>query len=112
MNGMYFFDGYEIEFPINFKEKKFVNEEKINVFDVWFSDRQPTTYNTWFAGVHLPQGIQLKFKYYLTSWFNKDYTATNTTTGQLEKPYANFTVNLFYISASYQIFRGTKVSNK
>lgn len=61
----------------------------------------PTFYHTLFIGVGLVEGTQLKFKYYLTNWFNKNYTDA---TGA--QPYANFDANVFYLSLSFQILRG------
>ncbi len=40
MNGAYLFGGYTVEFPLNYKEKTFINEEKTK-FNTWFSDRTP-----------------------------------------------------------------------
>ena len=105
MDGKYFFAGYEIELPFNFKQKTFVNEEKTK-YDEWFSSRTPTFYHTLFFGVNLYSGAQLKFKYYLNNWFNKDYT-TNDASGALIKPYATTEVHVFYIALTFQILRGT-----
>ena len=105
MNGMYFFVGYELELPINYKQKTFVNDNKTK-FNEWFSNRVPTIYNTLIAGVQLPEGMQLKFKYYATNFYNKDYTAVDGS-GNLYKPYAGYEVNVFYISLSFQILKGS-----
>jgi hypothetical protein len=105
MNGMYFFAGYELEIPINYKEKKFVNEDKVDVSNYWFNGRVPAVYNTLFAGVQLPEGLQLKFKYYVTNFYNKTYQAVDGS-GNLYQPY-NFDVNVFYVSISFQILKGT-----
>lgn len=98
--GRFISAGYEIEFPFSYKEKKFVNDEKAK-FDEWFSSRTPPIYHTLFVGIGLVEGTQLKFKYYLTNWFNKGYTAADGS-----KPYANFNANVFYISLSFQILKG------
>ncbi len=95
--------GYEIEFPFSYKQKTFVNDEKTDKFDEWFSRRVPIFYHTVFVGVGLVEGSQLKFKYYLTNWFNKSYTD-----GTGAQPYANFDANVFYLSLSFQILRGRK----
>lgn len=102
MDGKYIFGGYEIELPFAYKEKKFVNDEKVSKFDEWFSSRTETFYHTLFVGVNMVEGTQIKFKYYLTNWFNKSYMDAQGT-----KPYANFDANVFYISLSFQILRGT-----
>ena len=106
MDGKYFFVGYELEIPINYKQKTFVSDDKTGKFNEWFSARTPTIYNTLFVGVQMPQGVQLKFKYYATNFFNQSYTTANSS-GALVSPYANITANVFYISLSFQILKGT-----
>jgi hypothetical protein len=106
MDGKYFFGGYEIELPFNYKQKTFVNDEKTDKYSEWFSGRTPTLYHTLFFGMNLVQGTQLKFKYYLNNFFNKDYTAVDSG-GATYKPYATTEANLFYISLSFQILKGT-----
>ena len=103
MNKVFIYGGYEIEFPINYKEKTFVNEQK-SKFNVWFSDRVPTIYNSVFAGVQFPYGVSLKFKYYFTGFFNQNYTENDGT-----KPYKGLDVNVFYFSLSTSLFRGNQV---
>lgn len=108
MNGLYLYGGYELELPFNYKEKTFINEAKEDKFNVWFSKRVPSIYNTLFVGVRFPHGISLKFKYYLTPFFNKNYTEIQN--GNPVKPFANLDVNTFYISLSTMISKGKKVT--
>lgn len=100
MNGAYFYGGYAVEFPINYKEKTFVNEEK-SKFDTWFSDRTPIQQAV-MAGIQLPYGANIKFKYYLTDFYDKGYTDS---TG---KPYQNFSGNAFVVSLGVTLFKGTE----
>ena len=102
MNGVHLFGGYEFEVPFNFKTKKFVNEDKVEKISDWFSDKTPGFYNTVFLGIQGPSGVQMKFKYYLTNFFNKDYKEADGT-----MPYAGFDANVFYFSLSFQILNGT-----
>ena len=102
MDGRYFFGGYELEIPINYKQKTFVDEKKTDKFDVWFSSRQPSIYNTVFVGIGLPEGMQIKFKYYLDNWFNQSYKDSNG-----NAIYAITKVNVFYVSLTFQILKGT-----
>jgi len=104
MRKTFFFAGYEIEFPLNYKEKIFENEIKTDKFNVWFSDRTPTIYHTVFAGVQFPYGISLKFKYYLSEFFNQNYTENNG-----NQPYKGLKANVFYFSISTSLFRGHEV---
>ncbi len=106
MTGMYLFGGYEIELPFNYKEKIFVNEDKQNKEVYWFSNRIPGLYQSLFIGIQTPYGTQLKFKYYMTNFFNKDYTANDGQGGTVQ-PYAGFDANVFYVSLSFQILKGT-----
>jgi hypothetical protein len=103
----FFFAGYELEFPFNFKEKKFVNEDKEDKSSDWFSKRTPAIYQSVFAGVQAPYGIQLKFKYYMTNFVDKDYVA-NDGNGNATYPYQNFKANVFYISLSWQFLRNAE----
>jgi hypothetical protein len=106
LSNKFLFVGYELEIPFHYKEKMFVNEEKEEKNDIWFSDRVNTFNHSLMAGFQLPYGATLKFKYYLTNFFNKDYTATNDA-GQQFKPYENSDVNIFYFSLSFGLLKNT-----
>jgi hypothetical protein len=106
MTGFYLFGGYELELPFNYKEKLFVNEDKVSKEVYWFSNRIPGLYQSLMAGIQTPYGTQIKFKYYLTNFFNKSYTANNGNGGTF-KPYGDFDANVFYVSLSFQILKGT-----
>lgn len=73
----------------------------------WFSRRTPSIYHTLFLGIGLVEGSQLKFKYYLTNWFNQGNTAADNT-----QPYANFDANVFHPSHSVSRFcaAGTSIT--
>jgi hypothetical protein len=108
MTGMYLFGGYELELPFNYKEKVFVDGDKKSKSSDWFSSKTPGLYNTLFVGVQTPYGTQLKFKYYMTNFFNKSYGVDDGSgTGTIKHPYQNFDANVFYISLSFQILKGT-----
>ena len=106
LTNMFFYGGYEIEFPFNYKEKTFQNEEKVDKFSVWFSDRTPSVYHTVFGGIQFPGGANLKFKYYLTNFFNQGFTETDPVTGIKTQPYQNMKVNVFYFALSVTILKG------
>jgi len=99
----FFFAGYEIEFPFAYKEKTFINEQKTK-FTVWFSKRTPAYYHTVYAGIQFPYGISLKFKYYLSEFFNQNYTENDG-----NQPYKGLEVNVFYFSLSTSLFKGHEV---
>lgn len=96
-DGRYVYAGYEMEFPFHYKEKTFVSGEKRDKFNYWFSRRVNPIQHTVFVGVRLPQGASLRFKYYLTPFFNERFETLNAQ-GQRERPYDQFTVHLFYFS--------------
>lgn len=99
MNGTYVFGGYAVEFPLNYKEKTFIDEQKTK-FNTWFSDRTPIQQAV-MAGVQFPYGTSIKFKYYFTDFYDQGYTDS---TGQ---PYANFSGNAMVLSLGITLFRGT-----
>ena len=100
---VFVYGGYEIEFPINYKEKTFINEQKTK-FNVWFSKRVPAYYHSAFFGVQFPYGLSLKFKYYISEFFNQDYTENDG-----NQPYKGFEANVFYFSLTTSLFRDNKV---
>jgi hypothetical protein len=95
----YFFGGAEGEFAINYKEKVFINENKIDAlkFNTWFSDRTNAFMPSVFAGFNHKSGLNVKFKYYLRDFYNKDYTAKGV------KIYENTTSQMFYFSLSMNL---------
>jgi hypothetical protein len=102
------FGGYEIEFPFVYKEKKFVNEEKIDKDVIWFTSRVEPVQHSVMAGIQFPYGAYLKFKYYLTNFHNRDYIAM--VDGVETKPY-DFKSNIFYFSIGWNIFSSWKEYN-
>ncbi len=108
LDKVFVYGGYELEIPFNYKEKTFVNEQK-SKYSVWFSDRVPNIYNSFLIGVQLPKGLNLKFKYYLTEFFNTSYTEIDQDTGNLTEPYADLHVNVFFISLSVNLLKDKKV---
>jgi len=106
MDKSFIFGGYEVEFPINYKEKRFENEKKVDKFDVWFSKRVPGYYHTVFGGFQLAGGTAIKIKYYLTGFHNENYS--ETINGIPNKPYKGLKTNLFYVSLSFDVFKKDK----
>ncbi len=104
MGKAHLYAGYEIEFPANYKEKTFNNEREDDKFNIWFSKRVPVFYNTVFVGVQFKYGISLKFKYYLTNFFNQSYSEVNQD-GITEYPYKDIDVRIFYFSLNINLFR-------
>lgn len=103
-NGMFIYGGYELEIPINYKEKTFENDDKVKKFNTWFSKRTNTFNSALFLGVQLTHGANIKFKYYLTNFYKKSYTEKDSN-GNDVQPYKNFDVNIFYFSLTFDLFR-------
>jgi hypothetical protein len=105
LDKFFFFGGYEIEFPFAYKEKQFINEEKVYKEVIWFTDRVEPVQQSLMAGIQFPYGATLKFKYYLTNFHNRDYIAM--VDGQETKPY-DFKSNIFYFSLAWNVFSNWK----
>jgi len=103
MDGVHLYGGYEIEFPFAYKEKTFINEQKTK-FSTWFSDRT-TIQQSFTVGIQSPYGTSLKFKYYFTNFYKQSYTESDGDGGTV-KPYEDFNANIFWISLTFEIFRG------
>ncbi|MDL5048730.1 hypothetical protein QQ054_22210 [Oscillatoria amoena NRMC-F 0135] len=101
LSGKFLFFGYELEIPVNYKEKIFIDEDKDDKKNIWFSDRVNLINHSLMAGVQLPYGATLKFKYYLTNFYNKDFETSNG------KPYENTNINVFYFSLSFGLLKNT-----
>lgn len=106
LSDKFIFAGYELEIPFNYKEKTFVDEDKTEKKDIWFSNRVNTFNHTLMAGVQLPYGATLKFKYYLTNFFNKDFEESDGQ-GGTRKPYAGSDYNIFYFSLSFGLLKNS-----
>ena len=103
LSSLYFYGGYEIEFPFHYKEKTFDDGDKINIITGWFSNRQESFQHGFLAGIQFPHGINVKFKYYLSEFHNQDFTD-----GSGNKPYAGLQSNIFYFALSYAMFRDVR----
>ena len=101
--GYFLFAGGEYEWLFHYKEKTWVDgagarkNTKVN-FTEWFSNRTPSFLPSIIAGVQFPGGINLKFRYYLKNYMNKDYKNSSG-----DFPYQNFDVKLFSLSLSYNL---------
>jgi hypothetical protein len=96
----FLYAGYEIEFPITYKEKTYDGGDKIDKITGWFSNREESFQHGFLVGVQFPYALSLKFKYYLSEFHNRDY-ATNAGV----KPYAGLKSNIYYFSLSFFLFR-------
>ncbi len=105
MDKSFVFGGYEIEYPFHYKEKTFDGDHKDDKFGVWFSDRVESFQHGFFAGMQLPHGLNLKFKYYLSQFHNMDYVDNDGL-----KPYDGLKTNIFYFAVTFNPFKNMKDS--
>ena len=103
LDKLFFYGGYEIEFPFVYKEKTFDDGDKINKISGWFSNRPENLQHGLLAGVQLPAGINLKFKYYFSEFHNQEFTD-----GSGAKPYEGLESHIFYFSLCYMMFKDVK----
>lgn len=106
LSDKFLFFGYEIELPFHYKEKTFVDENKTDKITTWFSSRTPTFTHSLMAGIQLPYGATIKFKYYLANFFNEGFTADDGNGGTFQ-PYAGTDVNVFYFSLNFGLLKNT-----
>ena len=103
LNNLFFYGGYEIEFPFVYKEKTFNTADEKEQTDVyWFSNRSENIQQSWLVGVQLPYGMNIKFKYYFTEFHNQNFEANGV------KPYAGLNSKIWYISLTANLFKGTQ----
>ena len=101
MDGLFFYGGYEIEFPFVYKEKTFnTADEKIDTEKYWFGNRTKNVQQSWMVGVQFPYGMNLKFKMYFSEFHNQDFEANGV------QPYAGLESKIWYISFTKILFRG------
>ena len=105
MDKGYFYIGYELALPFNYKEKTFINEVKTK-FNTWFSNRSAIQQSI-SIGAQLPYGANIKFKYYFTNFYKQSYTESDGQGGSVY-PYENFEANIFWVSLTFELFRGWK----
>lgn len=100
----YFYAGYEFEYAFNYREKVIIGGEKEGDRQWWFSERVNQFQHGVFVGVQFPWDMNIKFKYYVSDFFNKgfvDYDAA----GNPFRPYGNFDANVFSVSLDFSMFK-------
>ena len=100
----FLYAGYEIEFPITYKEKTYEGGDKIDKITGWFSNRQESFQHGFFVGIQFPYATSLKFKYYLSEFHNRDYINNAGV-----KPYGALKSNIYYFSLCFFLFRNLDI---
>lgn len=100
LDGLFLYGGYEVELPFLYKEKTFESGDKIGKITGWFSPRENLLQHGFLVGVQFPYGLNLKFKYYLSEFHNRDYVDNIG-----NKPYFGLKSHIFYFSLSSYLFK-------
>ncbi|HYW95067.1 MAG TPA: hypothetical protein VE870_05735 [Bacteroidales bacterium] len=96
----YVYGGGSYELFFHYKQKLFIEGNKTK-YSEWFSDRTERFAPSLFAGVQFPGGVNLKFKYYLNNFLNRDFRGVDF--GEAVD-YANFNqTKIFYVALTYNI---------
>jgi hypothetical protein len=111
--------GYEFEAVLQYKEKYFNGEDKERKNSVWFSDRVSPFTHAGFIGYNFKGGFNVKFKYYFTEFFNKNFDNSGITDprdlrfpGKGKEGDVNYIaprdylkVNVLYVALTWNMFR-------
>ncbi len=100
----FFYAGYEVELAVAYKEKTYDDGDKIDKFTGWFSSRQELFQHGFLAGIQFTYGANLKFKYYLSEFHNRDYVNNAGI-----KPYSGLKSNIYYFSLCFFLFKNLDV---
>src|SRR4051812_27856827 len=100
----FFYAGYEVELAVAYKEKTYDGGDKVDKITGWFSSRQEIFQHGFLAGVQFPYGANLKFKYYLSEFHNRDYVNNAGA-----KPYSGLKTNIYYFSLCFFLFKNLDV---
>jgi hypothetical protein len=69
---VFFYGGAEYEWTFHYKQKLFIDDEKFKDAE-WLSDRVNPWLMSVFAGVQLPKGMNIQFRYYLDNFLNPGF---------------------------------------
>lgn len=95
----FIFAGGSYDLAFNYKEKKFIDGDKVDKFNEWFSDRTAILMPSLFAGIRVSPGFGLKIQYYPNNFFNRDYK--QTVNGVTTQPYKDLESKMFFATLSY-----------
>lgn len=111
-DNFYIFAGAEYELAFAFKEKYWNSHKRDGTKtkrSKWFADQTELFLPSVFAGVQMPGGIHLQFKYYLNNFIDYSYDGNNSDLVSDLTRYKE--TQVMYISASWQ-FETKKVYKK
>lgn len=99
----YIYGGGEYELLFHYKEKIFVEDRKVKSTE-WMSDKTNRFVPSLFTGIQFPGGINVKFKYYLDDFLNRNYKVIQD--GSTIQPFKNMQSRVFYISLHWNFKTG------
>jgi hypothetical protein len=102
------YGGASYEMFFHYKQKQFIDGNKDKDSE-WFSDRTDRFAPSFFAGVQLPNGINVKFKYYPNDFLNTSFVGEDFGVPVNYGSYGK--TNLFYVGISYN-FNPKEMGNK
>lgn len=105
--GTFFFAGGAYDMAFNYKEKNFLNGDKIHKFNEWFSGRTDLLMPSLFAGIRFSPGFGLKVQYYPNNFFNKNYKEVKG--NSTNEPYKYTEAKMFFATLSYDF--GKEISH-
>lgn len=73
---VFLYAGGEYEWTFHYKQKLFIDGEKFK-FSEWTSNRVNEFLPSIFAGVQLPKGLNIKFRYYMDNFLNPAFTGVD-----------------------------------
>jgi hypothetical protein len=95
------FGGYEFEVPFHYKEKTFINDDKLKLTRWGVAGNRVAPYqHSVFFGIQTSFSMSVKFKYYFNDFFgtrNDRILGTNLN-------YRDMNANVFYFSCSFGLF--------
>jgi hypothetical protein len=93
--GNFFYIGGQADFALNYKEKRFLNGDKVEKSSEWFSKKTPIFMPSVFAGFRTSGKVGLKAQYFPNNFFNGDYERNGN------RPFAGMEATVFFITLSY-----------
>ncbi len=97
----YFMIGGGVDFPFNYKNKRYVAKKDKVKYNEWFGDRVNPIMPYVFVGARFKPGISIKAQYYPTNFFNQDYQYFNG--ANFVNIYENKEVNLLLFTLGFDI---------
>jgi hypothetical protein len=91
----FFYVAAQADFALNYKQKRFLNGDKVEKRNKWFGEQTPIFMPSVFAGFQTNRHLGLKAQYFLNNFFNQNYTENNS------KPFAGMDANIFFLTLSY-----------